>query len=99
MIERFPRSEVPRYSLGSALKAEGKLDEAVEHLAVAVEVKPDFMMAWIQLGEAHMAREDWDGAKSAIQAALKLATDQDHQGPKLDCEALLEEIQEELDGI
>ena len=47
-----------RFTLGNACLAEDRVSEAVEHLARAVELKPDYSAAWKQLGRAlHAAGE------------------------------------------
>ncbi len=97
MVERFPNSEVPRYSLAKALRDEGRDDDALAQFEeICARVKPDFMMAWVHRTELLVAMERYDDALPVCRQAIQLATDQDHRGPLMDCEALLEEIEEEL---
>ncbi len=99
MVDRFPQSEVPRYSLASALIEAGELAEAETHLRVLLEHKPDYMMAAVQLAQILTQQERWDDALEACDAAIALAVAQDHKGPLMDCEALRDEIISEIEGI
>lgn len=95
MIERFPDSEVPRYSLATALRGEGDTEGAIEAFDGAIRCRADFMMAWVGKAELLVELERWDEAVACCEQAIELAKAQNHQGPLIDCEALLEEIRSE----
>lgn len=96
MVERFPNSEVPRYSLAMAYLDAEQVEEAEAELAEITRIKPSYMMAWVQRTRALMTLERFESAREVCQQAIRLATEQNHQGPLMDCEMLLEEIEEEL---
>jgi tetratricopeptide (TPR) repeat protein len=96
MVAQFPQSEVPRFSLGQAYMEAGQLEEAAKTFTEVTDIKSDFMMAWVLRTRALIGLERFEDALPICQHALQLAIDQDHQDPKIDCELMLEEIQEEI---
>ena len=53
LLEKDPDNPMILYSLGNELFKEGRHPEAREHLARAVENKPDYSVAYRTLGRAH----------------------------------------------
>ena len=53
LLEKDPDNPMILYSLGTELFKEGRYLEAREHLARAVENKPDYSVAYRTLGRAH----------------------------------------------
>ncbi len=53
LLEKDPDNPMIHYSLGTELFKEGRYPEAREHLARAVENKPDYSVAYRTLGRAH----------------------------------------------
>ena len=53
LLEKDPENPMILYSLGTELFKEGRYPEAREHLARAVENKPDYSVAYRTLGRAH----------------------------------------------
>lgn len=53
LLEKSPDNPMVLYSLGSELFKEGRYAEARDHLRRAVEVKPDYSVAFRALGRAH----------------------------------------------
>ncbi len=97
IVARFPDSEVPRYSLAGAYRAAGRDEDALDQLTtICTSLKPDYMMAWVQRTELLVALERFEDALAVCTRAIELAKAQDHKGPLMDCEALLEEIEENL---
>ena len=96
MVAQFPSSEVPRFSLAQAYMDADRLDEADAMLQSVIEIKADFMMAWILRGRALMGLERFEDARAVVTEALALAKAQDHRDPQIDCELMLEELEEIL---
>jgi Flp pilus assembly protein TadD len=92
MVEQFPENELGRFSLGKALFDAGNFGRAKEHLGVALAKKPDWMVVQILLGKCDLALGDKAGAKIAFETALKLAIDQNHEGPQAEMEQALAEL-------
>ncbi len=53
LLEKDPDNPMILFSLGNELFKEGRYPEAREHLARAVENKPDYSVAYRTLGRAH----------------------------------------------
>ena len=53
LLEKDPDNPMILYSLGTELFKEGRYLEAREHLARAVENKPDYSVAYRMLGRTH----------------------------------------------
>ena len=53
LLEKDPENPMILFSLGSELFKEGRYPEAREHLARAVENKPDYSVAYRMLGRTH----------------------------------------------
>jgi len=60
-----------RYELARAYRGDGDLPAAIELLEQAVELRPDFIAAWFDLGDAREIAGQRDGAIAAFQEALK----------------------------
>ena len=62
-----------RFSLGSALLAEGQAGEAAEELRHALRFDPQYSAAWKLLGKACLAMDDRDGAAAAWRQGIAVA--------------------------
>lgn len=60
---------------GDALKAAGKLQEAIVAYESAVAAKPDYVDAWNNLGNTRRSAGDREGAIAALEEALLLRPD------------------------
>jgi protein O-mannosyl-transferase len=60
------------FFLGSALLAQGKLDEAMPHYSEALRLKPQFAEAWNQLGLTLMKQGKVDEATPYLAEAVRL---------------------------
>jgi len=94
MVRQHPTSELARFSLGKALFDRGEWVEATEHLRVALERKPDWMVVQILLGKCALGLGDRLAARSALERARDLAVAQHHEGPLVELEALLADLEE-----
>jgi predicted Zn-dependent protease len=92
MVAEDPDNELARFSLAQALFELAKFAEAEPHFARAAELQPDLMMAWLRRAEC-LVRMRRDGeARPLLERTIALARAQNHVGPRLDAEELLEEI-------
>ncbi len=92
MVEQFPQNELARFSLGKALFDAQQFAQAQEHFTVALAKKPDWMVVQILIGKSALALGDKPAAKTAFQRALDLAIAQHHEGPQMEMEQALAEL-------
>ncbi|MCZ6802212.1 MAG: tetratricopeptide repeat protein [Nitrospirae bacterium] len=75
MVHKHPRGFLGRYGLGDKLLQEGRnLEEAVEHLRVAVELDPVHVASHLALGRALGTLKRNDEAKAILLAGIEAAT-------------------------
>jgi len=89
-VEGNPDNELLRFSLGKALYDAGQPGEAEEHLKVALEKKPDWMVVTMLLAQCALKREDRAAARGYYEHALELAVKQKHEGPEAEIRAALQ---------
>jgi len=89
MVAQFPQNELARFSLGKALFDAGDFTRAKEHLEAALARKPDWMVVQILIGKCDLALGQKAPAKAAFERALKLAIEQNHEGPQMEMEEAL----------
>jgi predicted Zn-dependent protease len=89
LVERQPDNSLFRFSLAQALLAEGRADEAEPHLIQCVAQKSDWMLPRILLGKHLLAAGRHAEARPLLEAALRLAIEQDHEDPAAELRALL----------
>lgn len=94
LVAQHPDQELARFSLGKALFDRQAYLEAEEHLQVALEKRPDWMVVQILIGRCALARGEQARARQAFEQALDLARKQGHEGP----EAEMIQALSELDG-
>lgn len=63
-----------RFTLGSAFIKHKKYKEAVEHLAKAVELDPEYSAAWKHYAKALMESGEKNKARDAYQQGIAVAT-------------------------
>ena len=95
--ERFPDSEMPRWSLATALEDSGRCDEAITEFQGLVALKPDYCIAFVHLGSCLIEEERYEEAVAALEEGKRLAIDQGHMAPQQEAEMLIEQAREELD--
>ena len=93
LVAEFPQNELARFSLGKVLFDAKNYQSAREHLQVALERKPDWMMVQILVGKCDLALGNKAAAKAAFENALRLAIDQHHEGPQMEMEQALAELE------
>lgn len=71
-IQSAPAEALPRHALGRVYVGLKRPDDAIMALRSATKLKPDFVRAWIDLGDAYAAASDEDNALSAYAEALRV---------------------------
>lgn len=90
MVEANPDNELARYSLGAALFESGQHDEAEKHLAAALVLKPDWVMAYILRSRCLMQLQRLDEVRALLEAGRAHSIEQGHEGPVEEIDDLLE---------
>jgi predicted Zn-dependent protease len=92
LVAGQPDNELFRFSLASALLAEGRPADALEHLAVCAQKKPDWMMPRILVGKTLLGLGRKADAQPWLESALSLAIAQNHDDPAQELRSLLAEL-------
>ena len=97
MKERFPTSEMPRWSIATCYEDQEQYSEAISEFQDLVKIKPDYCVAFLHLGSCLMEEERFEEAIDALEKAHALAIAQGHDAPRMEAEMLLENAREELE--
>ena len=74
MVVKNPKGFLGRYGLGNKILQEGgNLEEAVEHLRVAVQLDPVHVASHLALGRALIGVQKTDEARRILQAGIDAA--------------------------
>ncbi len=92
LLTANPENELFRFSLGQALMEEGDPNEALSMFENCLKKKPEWMLASILKAKCLIAIDRKNEAKSELQRALKLAIEQEHEGPEAEVRKLLETL-------
>jgi tetratricopeptide (TPR) repeat protein len=92
LVDEDPDNELARFSLGQALFEAERHADAEPHFRRTCELQPDHMLAYLRRAECLLARGLASEARPLLLQTIALAKAQNHVGPRLDAEALLEEI-------
>jgi predicted Zn-dependent protease len=92
LVDRQPQNELFRFSLAQALMAEHREADAISHLEICVAKKADWMMPRILLGKLLLSLGRTGDAKPLLEAALRLAIEQNHEDPERELKALLADM-------
>ena len=88
-VEQDGANELARFKLAQSFAAAGQAALAVAEYEASVKLKPDWMVAFIEMGHLKEKLGDRAGAKAALEAALRLAIEQRHSGPQAELTAAL----------
>lgn len=91
-VKAQPDSMLFRFSLGQALYEEGLIAESVPHLQKCAESKGDWMLPRILLGKALLQNGEAEEARPILENALRLAIEQNHEGPESELKAILSDL-------
>ena len=75
LLEKGPDNAMLRYSLGNAYLKDGNLEHAREHLAMAVELDPEYSAAWKLYGKTLQLNGEIELAEEVLTKGIKVATD------------------------
>lgn len=92
LVARQPDNEMFRFSLAQALLDENRPAEAIPHLEFCAGKKADWMVARIRLGQALIRIGRKADARPWLEAALRLAIDQQHEDPERELRGMLAEL-------
>lgn len=92
LVERQPDHALFRFSLAQALVAEGRGEEAIPHFERCVASRADWMVPRILLGKLLLALGRRAAARPLLDAALRLAVEQQHEEPEREVRALLADL-------
>lgn len=96
MVAKNPKGFLGRFGLGNKIVQEGgNLEEAVEHLRVAVELDPVHVASHLALGRALIGVGRPDEAKPVLQAGINASTSGRANGGR----DLIPEMQMMLQGL
>lgn len=85
MIDEFPDSPLPWFSLGRYLVEQARFEEAVDALGRCIEADPEYAAALLALGDAWAGLDEVEKALDAFARCEKAALAQGH--PSLAAEA------------
>lgn len=92
LVAQQPANDLFRFSLAQALLAEGRPAEAIEHLVLCADKKPEWMLPRILLGKSLVGLGRQAEAKPWLLEALDLAVAQDHEDPAREVKGILAEL-------
>ncbi len=71
-LRASPRSPIILNKLARVLIKQARYEEALPHLEKALEMDPDSVGTYVQLGRLHHAKKDFAAAKADLEAAIQL---------------------------
>ena len=92
LVEKHPDNELARYSLGSAYFDERRFAEAEPHFQRALELKGDWVMAYILRARCLIALGRVDEARPLLAKGREHSIQQRHEGPVEEIDAILAEL-------
>lgn len=92
MIEDFPGSPLPWFSLGRHLLEVAHFEEAVEAFERCVAADPAYAAALLSLGDAWAALDEPEKATEAWKRCSVAAMDQDHPTLAKEAEERIEDL-------
>lgn len=75
VLSNFPKSAIAYDLKGMILKKQGKFEDAMDAFSMAVEIDPNFSIAWYNLGRIERSLNNFDKAKTYLDRAIKLQSD------------------------
>ncbi len=75
VIDVSPDAWYMHSNYANFLKDEGKVDEAIKHYLIAIQLKPDFAEAYYNMGNAFRKIDKLDEAVACYEKAIKLKSD------------------------
>ncbi len=88
-IAKFPQNVLDRFVLSKLYYEAGAWQETIQESQEILKLKADYLVVYVQLGDALIKVGKKEEAKEILQKGLQLAIDQRHQGPKEEIERLI----------
>ena len=82
-----------RFTMGSAFIKHGKYEQAIEQLAKAVELKPDYTTAWLKYAQALAETGRIDESISTLEKGISVATEKNDTQSLKEMQNLLNTLQ------
>jgi len=98
MLAAGQDSALLRYSLGTAYQQEGDLPSAIEHLARAVELDPQYSAAWKAYGKALVDAERLVEAVDVYGKGISVAEEKGDLQAAKEMQVFLKRIKKTLDS-
>jgi Flp pilus assembly protein TadD len=92
LVDKNPDNELARYSLGSALYEAGRFGDAEPHFRRALELKDDWVLAYIFRARCLVRLGRASDAKPLLARGRELSIQQHHDAPVEEIDALLAEL-------
>jgi tetratricopeptide (TPR) repeat protein len=73
LLSKHPKHPIALYLSADAKARTGKLEEAIKDLSKALEIKPDFALAWNARGNIFILTNKWDDAVGDFMVATRAA--------------------------
>ena len=90
-LEASPANDLFRFSLAQALWDEENWSECIEQLELCLLKRPDWMIASLLLAKVKMKTGELEDAQRILNDTVRMAREQDHEGPEEEALALLKE--------
>ncbi len=92
LVDKNPSNELARYSLASAYFEDDRFAEAEPHFARALEIKSDWVMAYILRAKCLVRLGRFAEAKPLLARGRDHSIQQHHDGPVEEIDAILETL-------
>ncbi len=90
-LEASPDNDLFRFSLAQALWDEENWSECIEQLELCLQKRPDWMIASLLLAKVKMRTGELEDAQTILNDTVRMAREQDHEGPEEEALSLLNE--------
>ena len=90
-LEASPGNDLFRFSFAQALWDEENWSECIEQLELCLQKRPDWMIASLLLAKVKMRTGELEDAQRILNDTVRMAREQDHEGPEEEALALLNE--------
>lgn len=92
MVEQNEGNELALYSLGSALLEDASFEEAEPCFRQALELKPDWVMAYILRARCLIRLRRYGEARELLETGRVHSLQQNHASPVEEIDEMLEEL-------
>lgn len=92
VVEQNPDNELARYSLGSAYFDEDRFGEAEPHFARALELRDDWVMAYILRARCLIRLGQVELARTQLALGREHSIEQHHDAPVEEIDEILEDL-------